>query len=138
MIVKMQLEKVSSWKADDFVTYFIRKWREFHSNQREFPRACWPKYGPHIRRFLNSHELTSEEYRDFVDWVFEFAKANHRKYVNFLATVDNRMWILYQRLRQNDAKNPHLITPVTQHEIDHLTDVVRGNSYLFPPKEGHD
>lgn len=135
MIVKMQADPISSWKSNDFVSYFIRKWREYHNNQREFPREVWPKYAPHIKRFMNSHNIKSEEYRDFVDWVFEFAKSKHKKYINFLATVDNRMWILYQRLRQNDVKNPHILTPVTKQEIERMVDVACSNSYLFPPKE---
>ena len=134
-VVTMKEEGLSSWKADDFVDYFIRKWRWYHGgNQRDFTNAIWPKYGPHIRRFLNSHKIKNEEYRDFVDWVFDFAKAHNRKYVNFLATVDNRMWILYQRLRQDNAKNPHIITPVTPPEIRRMVDTACDNVYLFPPK----
>ena len=130
MIVVMKEENVEVWNTNDFVRYYMRKWQEFHKEKpARFTNSVWPKYGPHIKRFMNRHKLKSPEYKAFVDWVFSTAKAEKRPFVNFLAIVDDRTWVLYQRLK--NLSNPHA-RPPTETELHKLRKGCFSNSYLFP------
>jgi hypothetical protein len=132
-VVTMKEDDLSFWHAKDFLVHFMRRWKEYHHDNRQFPAAIWPKYIPHIKRFMTANNLKPKEYRDFVDWVFEFAKERHRPYVNFFATVDERLLYLYQRSKQK--ANKHAVVPATENEIFRLSDIACNDGACFPRKE---
>ena len=130
-VVVKKPPEVEHWSTSDFTRYFMFKWSQFHKNTTyKFPKESWLMYGVHIKRFIGKHKLTNTAYRDFVDWVFELATSRHKQFLAFPAIVDNRMWILYQRIGHKDS--PHVVKPITDVETEKLTNELCESEYLFP------
>lgn len=131
VVVKMTRDTGARWNTTDFSKYYMDTYRRLLDDPKyEFPQRAWAMYGVHIKRFMKKYNLSSQEYKSFLDWVFSEDFLCGRKNLGFLCIIDSDVYRLFIRIRKRNS--PHVVQPITVEEEQQTRERVYASKTLFP------
>lgn len=130
-VVKMERDTGARWNTTEFTRYYMDTYRKLR-NQPDyvFPVRAWAMYGVNIKRFMKKYNLSNQEYKLFMDWVFSDDFLCGRKNLGFMCIVNPDVYQLFIRLLKR--RSPHVIKPLTIEDEQQLWTRVNASKILFP------
>jgi len=131
VVVKMVRDTGARWNTTEFTKYYMDTYKRLREDSEYvFPVRAWAMYGVHIKRFMKKYNLSNQEYKLFLDWVFSDDFLCGRKNIGFMCIVDPDVYQLFVRILKRNS--PHVVQVMTSEEEKKIRERVHASKTLFP------
>ena len=92
---KLSLEApVETWTPGHFIKYYQQKYREKYSRDCKYSQDDWRGYAIRVHTFMQQQQLTSGQYKAFIDWAFKklFTKTFVPTFGNVVSSSHFYQW----------------------------------------------
>lgn len=119
-------KSLDNWSNKDFLIYFSNRLRDLNGQGLDIPPVAWQGFLSRIVGFRNKLKLNNQNYKEYIDKVFDYFTSNPSYTPVFGIIVSEKVFYTvskYKHLHQNNI--------VTNEEFIKLRDQLYSNIMLF-------